>query len=232
MLVLAYNEETGDIGYYPVTAVWDHIDPVIVTLTIDGEQIETTPEHPFFTIDGEWLVAAELQIGDEIRTAEWKTGVVEAIDFTVAPQSMYNFTVATAHTYFVGKGQWLVHNTCPSLPKWVRGAPTQGVLDVGDELIEVVSGKAGGSALDFADQIPAFDPRYASSVHAESHAAAAMRQLNVSEATLYINNSPCEGVYSCQQLLSSRLPEGATMHIYVGNGGNYEYFGSFTGLSD
>lgn len=26
---------------------------------------------------------------------------------------MYNFTVATAHTYFVGDGQWLVHNSCP-----------------------------------------------------------------------------------------------------------------------
>lgn len=25
---------------------------------------------------------------------------------------MYNFTVATAHTYFVGEGQWLVHNAC------------------------------------------------------------------------------------------------------------------------
>lgn len=25
---------------------------------------------------------------------------------------MYNFTVATAHTFFVGDGQWLVHNTC------------------------------------------------------------------------------------------------------------------------
>jgi hypothetical protein len=26
---------------------------------------------------------------------------------------MYNFTVAAAHTYFVGDGQWLVHNECP-----------------------------------------------------------------------------------------------------------------------
>ena len=25
---------------------------------------------------------------------------------------MYNLTVATAHTFFVGEGQWLVHNTC------------------------------------------------------------------------------------------------------------------------
>ncbi|MCA9940053.1 MAG: hypothetical protein KC418_15540 [Anaerolineales bacterium] len=110
--VLAYNEETGEIGYYPVVAVWEHLDPIIVTLTIDGEEIETTPEHPFYTAAGNWLPAAHLHIGDEIRTAAWGTGTVEAIHFAVAPQPMYNFTVATAHTYFVGEGQWLVHNVC------------------------------------------------------------------------------------------------------------------------
>jgi len=26
---------------------------------------------------------------------------------------MYNLTVDTAHTFFVGEGQWLVHNACP-----------------------------------------------------------------------------------------------------------------------
>jgi RHS repeat-associated protein len=115
--VLAYNEETGEIGYYPVTAVWEHLDPIIVTLTIDGEQIETTPEHPFYTATGDWLAAADLQIGDEIRTAKWGTGTVEANHFTIASQPMYNFTVATAHTYFVGDGQWLVHNACNISPQ-------------------------------------------------------------------------------------------------------------------
>jgi hypothetical protein len=35
---------------------------------------------------------------------------VEAITIVTQPQRMYNFTVAAAHTYFVGDGQWLVHN--------------------------------------------------------------------------------------------------------------------------
>ena len=34
------------------------------------------------------------------------------------PQMMYNMTVATAHTYFVGDGQWLVHNACPDDIFW------------------------------------------------------------------------------------------------------------------
>lgn len=33
------------------------------------------------------------------------------------PQRMYNLTVAEAHTFFVGDGQWLVHNCNPSYPK-------------------------------------------------------------------------------------------------------------------
>ncbi|GIK59105.1 MAG: hypothetical protein BroJett015_47680 [Chloroflexota bacterium] len=111
-LVLAYNEETGEIGYYPVVAIWSHEDPVIVFLTIDGETIVTTPNHPFFTAEGEWEQAANLQPGDEIRDAAWGTGTVEAITFTATPQTMYNFTVAAAHTYSVGDGQWLVHNDC------------------------------------------------------------------------------------------------------------------------
>jgi hypothetical protein len=62
------------------------------------------------------LPAAALQAGDEIRNAEWATGTVEAIEFVAESQTMYNFTVATAHTYFVGNGQWLVHNACPTWP--------------------------------------------------------------------------------------------------------------------
>ena len=110
--VLAFNEATGEIGYYPVLAVWAHEDSVIQYLTIDGEVIVTTPNHPFKTGTGAWLPAGELQVGDTIDTAQGGTGIVEAISFVYAPQPMYNLTVATAHTYFVGDGQWLVHNSC------------------------------------------------------------------------------------------------------------------------
>lgn len=59
--MLAYDEATSTIGYYPILATWVHEDPVIVLLTIDGETIETTPAHPFYTAAGHWA-AAELQI--------------------------------------------------------------------------------------------------------------------------------------------------------------------------
>ncbi|MBC7871941.1 MAG: hypothetical protein H7Y09_13940 [Chitinophagaceae bacterium] len=41
-----------------------HVDPEIVLLTINGETLETTLEHPFYTLSGEWVAAADLRPGD------------------------------------------------------------------------------------------------------------------------------------------------------------------------
>ena len=37
---------------------------------------------------------------------------MQAVEVVEQPQVMYNLTVAQAHTFFVGDGQWLVHNQC------------------------------------------------------------------------------------------------------------------------
>jgi len=108
--VLAFDEATGTLIYASILATWVHHDPVIVHLTIDGELIETTPEHPFKLASGEWVFAKALQIGDQIQKANQTTGTVNEVTFIYDAQAMYNLTVATAHTFFVGEGQWLVHN--------------------------------------------------------------------------------------------------------------------------
>jgi hypothetical protein len=96
-------------------------------LTIDGELIETTPEHPFYTAEDQWVTAGDLQMGDEVRRADGSYGIVEAVEFVHQSQSMYNLTVADAHTYFVGDGQWLVHNKCGSI--WTP-SPKKGLSPV------------------------------------------------------------------------------------------------------
>ncbi len=110
--VLAYDEATGAVGFYPVLATWVHEDPVIAYLVIEGELIETTPDHPFYSEDGDWVTAGELEAGDQIRQADGSYGTVETIELVYRLQPMYNLTVAAAHTFFVGEGQWLVHNKC------------------------------------------------------------------------------------------------------------------------
>jgi hypothetical protein len=76
-LVLAYNEATGEIGAYPITDVISRIDPEIVLLTIDGETLETTAEHPFYELQSApWLASGQteghwIETGYEIRSATW-----------------------------------------------------------------------------------------------------------------------------------------------------------------
>ncbi len=122
--VLAYNEVTGEVSYYPITHLWEHEDPIIVYLTINDELIETTPEHPFFTAAGLWLDAGDLQAGHKVYNSTGHTRVVEAIEFVDQPQIMYNLTVDEAHTFFVGHGQWLVHNSDCWIGKNLKGGGT------------------------------------------------------------------------------------------------------------
>jgi RHS repeat-associated protein len=109
--VLAYDEETGETSYQHVTATWAHKDPVIVAVTISGELVETTPEHPFSVVGRGWVKASDLRPGDRIHRAFGGTGPVTSVMVARQPQVMYNLTVDTAHTFFVGENQALVHNS-------------------------------------------------------------------------------------------------------------------------
>ena len=72
-----------------------------------------------YTRERGWVDAGELQLGEHIRQADGEYGVVQAVEVEQRPQVMFNLTVATAHTFFVGDQQWLVHNSsrlCPGSP--------------------------------------------------------------------------------------------------------------------
>jgi hypothetical protein len=125
-VVLAYDESLGRTDWYTVTAIWEHNDPIMEYVTIDGERIETTPEHPFFTEEYGWLPASELRLGVHVRNADDHYGMVQAIKLVRRPQPMYNLTVTDAHTFFVGNQQWLVHNTCFHLPGASMSTRAQG----------------------------------------------------------------------------------------------------------
>jgi len=123
--VLSYNQGTKTIAFYPVQAVLVHTDKTLTEVIINGERIETTPEHPFFTEEKGWLPAGELRIGMHVREADGKYGLVWFTWSISQTQAMYNLTVTTAHTFFVGKGEWLVHNDCESLANIAHSAHQQ-----------------------------------------------------------------------------------------------------------
>ena len=126
-LVWAYDAATNTTRLFTVTAVLIHSDPGQVHLTIDEETLETTPAHPFFTQEQGWVAAGELWIGTHIRRLDGSIGSVRGHWVEAEGQVMYNLTVAGAHTFFVGKDGWLVHNAGPC---WLgNNIRETGVLD-------------------------------------------------------------------------------------------------------
>ena len=71
--VLAWDELSDTAGYYIVSAAFSHVDATIVELTIDGETLETTAEHPFYVVaDAPWLAVGETEGRWVCRLASYK----------------------------------------------------------------------------------------------------------------------------------------------------------------
>ncbi len=112
-VILAYSEATEEVDIYHVSATHTQRHDTTLDITIDGETLHTTDEHPFYVIrddQEQWVQAKHLHIGDAILSALGETGIVEDIVIVDEPQTMYNLTVSLVATYLVGDGQWLVHN--------------------------------------------------------------------------------------------------------------------------
>ncbi|MBB5872535.1 RHS repeat-associated protein [Allocatelliglobosispora scoriae] len=75
--------------------------------------LHTTQHHPFWdATERQWVNAAELEIGHELRGPAGERQVVVAVRNFVASKEMRDLTVATVHTYYVFAGGLpaLVHN--------------------------------------------------------------------------------------------------------------------------
>ena len=85
----------------------------LVHITVNGEEIITTIDHPFYVKDKGFVTAGELKIGDELLDANGNVLLVENFDveLTEKPVTVYNFQVEDFHTYFVGTSQIMVHNS-------------------------------------------------------------------------------------------------------------------------
>jgi len=93
-----------------VTATHTQVHETTLDVTINGETVHTTDEHPFLLSDGLWIEAGKLEVGDEVLAADGSVGVVETVVVVDTPQTMVNLTVELAATYVVGAGRWVVHN--------------------------------------------------------------------------------------------------------------------------
>ena len=84
----------------------------LVYLTINGEEIVTTDNHPFYVQGRGFIDAGKLLIGDKLISSKGEDLSVDSCYTEECEDSMtvYNFQVEDYHTYFVGQSAVWVHN--------------------------------------------------------------------------------------------------------------------------
>ena len=112
--VYSENPETGEKGLKKVTGVFINETDKLIHLHVDGGEIKTTSEHPFWVVDEGWVGAEELVVGDKVLLYSDKILTIDLITIEQLDEVMkvYNFEVEDWHTYFVSEKSVLVHNNC------------------------------------------------------------------------------------------------------------------------
>jgi len=79
---------------------------------VNGEEIVTTVDHPFYVNSRGFVKAGELAIGYELLDVNGNVLLVEKfnVELTDEPTTVYNFQVDEFHTYHVSGFGVLVHN--------------------------------------------------------------------------------------------------------------------------
>jgi hypothetical protein len=126
--VWAYNPKTHQMELQPILHVWIDHDNDLVDLTLttvervqhgrgvirQSEVIHTNKKHPFLTKEKGFLPVGQIKLGMHVLQADGQWGIVTGWKVVAGSMTMYNLTVAQDHTFTVGVGQWVVHNTGPS----------------------------------------------------------------------------------------------------------------------
>ena len=96
----------------------------LVHVFVGGEEIVTTPTHPFYSPVKGWTDAVQLRAGDILVLVNGEYVVVEKVQHEIleSPINVYNFQVAGDHTYYVSYIGVLVHNACRN-PYGKKGGP-------------------------------------------------------------------------------------------------------------
>lgn len=112
-LVYAADAETLEVSLKPVLETYVRETSNLVHLTINGETIISTFDHPYYVKNKGFINAESLWIGAELLDSTGNILCVEQIyreTLDNEPEKVYNFKVDECHTYFVGRYSVLVHN--------------------------------------------------------------------------------------------------------------------------
>ena len=112
--VYAEDPETGEKALKQVVQTFVNQTKELVHVNVEGEQITTTPGHPFYVKNKGWVEAVNLCVNDELVLRSGENVVIEKLRFEILeePVAVYNFEVEDFHTYYVTRSSILVNNLC------------------------------------------------------------------------------------------------------------------------
>ena len=112
--VWSENPGTGEKELKEVVQTFVNKTDELVHVHVNGEEIVTTPKHPFYVPTKGWVGAVHLRAGDILVLQNGKYVIVEKIQHEIleTPITVYNFEVEDFHTYYVSDSAVLVHNVC------------------------------------------------------------------------------------------------------------------------
>ncbi len=110
--VISTNPDTLETAEKTVLETYVRQVDKLVHITINGEKIVTTDNHPFYVQGRGFIEAGSLLVGDKLISVNGEDLTIEDyyIKLTKEPVSVYNFQVEDFHTYHVGNNIILVHN--------------------------------------------------------------------------------------------------------------------------
>ena len=111
-MVWSENPETGEKALKRVVQTFVNETIELVHVFVNGEEIVTTPEHPFWVPKKGWINSISLRAGDILVLQNGKYVTVEQVQHEILerPATVYNFKVEDFHTYYVTNSSILVHN--------------------------------------------------------------------------------------------------------------------------
>jgi RHS repeat-associated protein len=109
-LVWAYNDTLKIYELKPIHGHYSLISDTLYTLITATDTIRVTRDHPFLTNRG-WVETKDLQMKDLLFTKNNTYTSIASLTKTIEFENVYNFEVTGFHTYIVGRGNVIVHNS-------------------------------------------------------------------------------------------------------------------------
>jgi hypothetical protein len=110
--VISTDPETMETGEKTVLETYIREVTTLVHITVNGEEIITTVDHPFYVQGRGFVEAGKLLVGDKFLNVNGNILLVENfnVELTDEPVTVYNFQIEDFHTYHVGENGVWVHN--------------------------------------------------------------------------------------------------------------------------